>query len=126
VEALAFSADVHPSRYGRPVAAQLGEYDKSLSYSRRAIALNPNALYCRCNAGLALLHLARPDEAKKEYEDAVRIAERTAAAEEFAYHATGDIEDTLKKTPELPQGRAVLDWLHEHLDRLRELRKRRM
>ena len=103
---------------------QIGEYEKSLSYSRRALTIEPDALYSLCNAGLALLHLNRPDEAGKEYEHAVRVAERTAAAEDFAYHATGDIEDALKKRPDLPGGRAVLDSLREHVVRLGELRKR--
>jgi CHASE3 domain sensor protein len=51
------------------------------------------------------------------------IAERTAAAEEFAYHAIGDIEAALKKIPGLPEGRAVLDWVRQWLERLRELHR---
>lgn len=101
---------------------QLGDYDKSLHYSRRAVELEPDALYARCNVGLALLRLGRPDEAKKEYERAIQIAERTTDASEFHYHAVQDVEEAMKNAPDLPGGRVVLQSLRRHLERIQKLR----
>jgi tetratricopeptide (TPR) repeat protein len=101
---------------------QTGDYEKSLSYSRRALALGPDALYALCNAGLALLHLNRLEEAEREYARAVLVAERSLSDNHLDIHAVQDIEDALERTPDLPGGRALLDSLRGHLDRLRKLR----
>jgi tetratricopeptide (TPR) repeat protein len=101
---------------------QTGDYEKSLSYSRRALELEPDALYARCNAGLALLHLNRLKEAEQEYARAVLVAERSLSDNHFDIHAIQDVEDALERTPDLPGGRALLDSLRRHLDRLRKLR----
>lgn len=101
---------------------QLGDYDKSLHYSRRSLELEPDALYTICNVGLALLRLGRPEEAKKEYEQAIQIAERTTDVDEFHYHAVGDVEEALQAAPDLPDGREVLESLRGHFARIQDLR----
>ncbi|MET0069737.1 MAG: tetratricopeptide repeat protein [Candidatus Thiodiazotropha sp.] len=101
---------------------RLGEFDKSLHYSQRALEMDPSALYARCNSGLALLMLGRPEEAKTAYEKAIRYTEKNMDADDFEYHAVDDLEDLMAKHGDITGGAELLSFVRENLQRIRQIR----
>ena len=55
---------------------RIGMYNEAIESYDRAHAVNPNDLHALVNKGICLERLSKPADAKKEFTEVVRIAER--------------------------------------------------
>jgi len=86
---------------------QNGDLTKSAEASRKAVDLTPEAAPPRFNLGLALLLLGEVDEARQQYQMAVKRSRRS----NIKGDGIDDLQAVLRKRPDLEGGQEILNML---------------
>jgi tetratricopeptide (TPR) repeat protein len=84
-----------------------GDLQKSADASGKAVELVPESSPPRFNLGLALLLLGRPEEAKREYDVAVKHSRRS----DIKADGIDDLQTALKKRPNIEGAQDILNKL---------------
>ncbi len=100
----------------------LDDWANSVQASRNALELNPKLFAARFNLALALLHEGHDKDALDEYQKGV---EDLSQPSDLKYWAMDDLEEALRKRPDLPGGQAILGMLGSRYEAMRKRRKRR-
>ena len=116
----------HPDKVGRSGSYwdlgwayyKLGQWEKSAEASSKALEVDPDLASPRFNLGLALLHLGKPDDAKKEY----LVGIKNSKLVDLKNDAIDDLEAALKKNPQLKGGQEILDILMAESKKLEKQR----
>jgi tetratricopeptide (TPR) repeat protein len=116
----------HPDNVGRAGAYwdlgwayyNLGQWEKSAEASAKALEVDPALASPRFNLGLALLHIGKPDKAKKEY----LVGIKNSKLVDLKADAIDDLEAALKKNPQLKGGQEILDILMAESKKLEKQR----
>jgi len=94
---------------------RLGDLEKSVTYSRKAIEVNPKLFPARFNLALALALGGHADEAATEYEEGTSFLSQ---ARDLKYYAIDDLAEALKGK-DLPAAEAILRTLRKRYDSLK-------
>ena len=96
-----------------------GAFQESSDVSQKSLDITPQQSSPRFNRGLALLQLTKPDEARQEYLTAMANSKPS----ELKRDAIDDLENALKKNPDLPGGREILDLLNAEYRKVETTRR---
>jgi lipoprotein NlpI len=89
---------------------QAGRFAEFAAASRDSLTLDPSSTTNRANLGLALLHLAKPEEARAEY---TTVLAQITSADELEEKVLTDLREALSREPDLQGARLVLNLAEE-------------
>jgi tetratricopeptide (TPR) repeat protein len=90
-----------------------GKYEKAVDFSRRALEHEPDLFQARANLALALLHLGRIEESRREYGQALVLAGKKGGRATVEWAVLADLRAAVERNPSLANGQQVLDSLLE-------------
>jgi len=96
---------------------RLGDLEKSVTYSRKAIEVNPKLFPARFNLALALVLGGRAEEAMAEYEKGISDLSQ---ASDLKYYAIDDLAEALKERKGLPAAEETLRALRKRYNLLKK------
>ena len=88
----------------------LGDFERSMEASSEALKLNEYLIPVHFNLGLVLLHMGKPAEARREYEEGL---DRLVQVADLKTHAIDDLHEALQRNPKLSGAAEILARLEE-------------